>query len=476
MTQTDARPNILLIMPDQMRGDCLSLARHPAVLTPNIDWIGGQGTFFRRAYTTCPSCIPARRSLLTGKFPASNGMVGFIGGCETTGRVLPQLLSDAGYQTALIGRNMHQHPAEKDYGYQTRTHGSSYVNDDDLAAAIEQGAPGAGGLAAAGMSYNGWTARPFHLDERLHPTTWVARKTREYLASYDARRPLFLTSSFYAPHPPLVPPAFYMERYLRMPLPPASVGDWAPMPPNDGLGAGIDSHYVNLTGEALRSAQAGYFGLINHIDDQIYWLMQDFMWKSHAGGRPWVIVFTSDHGEMLGDHHMFRKCEPYEGSAAIPMLICGSSKLALARGGVCDQPVCLEDLMPTLLELAGLECPAGVDGRSLVDVLRGRSDARVRDVLHGEHSPCYSGPQAFQMLTDGRYKYIWRPGDGSEQLFDLQNDPGELTDLSRRDGSEVVVWRQRMIERLKMRPEGFVKDGQLVAGRPYEGLLPHARG
>ncbi|MCE5327048.1 MAG: sulfatase-like hydrolase/transferase [Planctomycetaceae bacterium] len=469
---SDTRPNILLIMPDQMRADCLSLARHPAVLTPNIDWIGGQGTFFRRAYSTCPSCIPARRSLLTGKFPATHGMVGFVGGNETTGPVLPQLLADAGYRTALIGRNMHQHPSEKDYGYQSRTHGSSYVDDDDLAIAIEQGAPGAGGLAAAGMSYNGWTARPFHLDERLHPTTWVARKTRDYLAAYDGDSPLFLTSSFYAPHPPLIPPAFYMERYLRMPLPPAAIGDWASPPPNDGLGAGIDSHYVNLAGEALRSAQAGYFGLINHIDDQIYWLMQDFMGKSHAAARPWVIIFTSDHGELLGDHHMFRKCEPYEGSAAVPMLICGSSKLSLARGAVCDQPVCLEDLMPTVLELAGLDCPVGIDGRSLVGVLRGRPNARVRDVLHGEHAPCYSARQAFHMLTDGRCKYIWRPQDGSEQLFDLQTDPRELHDLSSDRSPALAQWRTRMIETLSSRPEGFVQDGNLVAGRPYNGMLP----
>ena len=87
----------------------------------------------------------------------------------------------------------------------------------------------------------------------------------------------------------------------------------------------------------MRSAQAGYFGLINHIDDQLYWLIQQFVGTSSGAGRPWVIVFTSDHGEMLGDHYLFRKCEPYEGSSCIPMLINASSKLQLARGATCAQ-------------------------------------------------------------------------------------------------------------------------------------------
>jgi len=447
MPSSTTRPNVLLIMPDQMRGDCLSLAGHPALLTPNIDSIGGRGTMFRRAYSTCPSCIPARRSLLTGQFPATHGMVGFVGGNEFQQPALPQLLADAGYETALIGRNMHQHPAAKDYGYQTRTHGSCYVDDDALAAAVEEGAPGAGGLKSAGLSFNGWTARPWHLDEKLHPTTWVANKTRQFLAGRSDERPLFLTASFYAPHPPFFPPAFYIGRYLRVPLPGAAIGGWATPPPNDGLGLDVQSHYVKLTGEALRSAQAGYFGLINHIDDQICWFMAEFIGASR--GRPWLIIFTSDHGEMLGDHYMFRKCEPYEGSANIPLLICGSRDLGFDPGQVSRQPVCLEDLLPTVLEIAGVDAPENIDGRSLVPLLRGEH-AQVRPWLHGEHSPCYSQRQAFHMLTDGH---------------DLSAEPSE----------ELATWRGRLIERLRNRHEGFTDGERLIPGRPYETVLPHAK-
>src|SRR5690625_2466162 len=110
-TMPDDRPNILLIMTDQQRGDCLSLAGHPCLLTPNMDAIGAAGAHFRRAYSTCPVCIPARRSLMSGQHPATNGMVGYKDFQEwNPPATLPGALRDAGYQTGLVWRNMHLHP------------------------------------------------------------------------------------------------------------------------------------------------------------------------------------------------------------------------------------------------------------------------------------------------------------------------------------------------------------------------------
>lgn len=475
MPSSDERPNILLIMPDQMRGDCLSLEYHPAVLTPNIDEIGGKGVHFTRAYTTCASCIPARRSLLTGQFPSTNGMVGFEDGYPIQSPTLPQELRRAGYHTAMVGRYMHQHPYEEGYGYETRILGSTYIQNDDYARMLEREVPRSGGVRGHGISSNGWTAKPWHLPEYLHPTNWTVEQSRKVLREHDDAKPLFLTTSFYAPHPPLIPPAFYLDRYLRMDLPPTAIGTWALPPENGGIGTGIDAHRTVLKGEALRSAQAGYYGLINHIDDQLYWLISEFKRKSRGAHRSWVIVFTSDHGEMLGDHYYFRKCEPYEGSSRIPLLIQGSPALGFQPGQPCTQPVCLEDLMPTLLELAGVKVPAGVDGRSLLPVLRGEGDM-VRFWLHAEHAPCYSPEQAYHFLTDGRMKYIWRPDDGTEQLFDLDKDSQELTDLAghRDRQEELVLWRSRLIECLRDRPEGFTDGRQLIPGRPYESVLPSA--
>ena len=120
MTGTQTSPNILLIMPDQMRGDCMSLVGHPVLLTPNIDAIGGQGATFTQAYTTCASCIAARRSLLTGQFPASHGMVGYAEGVPLNAPTLPQCLRADGYATAIVGRYMHQSPYTEPYGFETR--------------------------------------------------------------------------------------------------------------------------------------------------------------------------------------------------------------------------------------------------------------------------------------------------------------------------------------------------------------------
>jgi arylsulfatase A-like enzyme len=467
------QPNILVIMPDQMRGDCLSLERHPVVMTPNIDALGAQGTQFTRAYTTCPSCIAARRSLLTGQHPATNGMVGYQEGYPIMVPTLPQLLSSEGYTTAITGRYMHQSPYEEGYGYQTRILGSDYIDDDDYARELEEAFPGRGGLKSHGLSFNGWTAKPWHFPEHLHPTNWAVTKSREILSGYDGSTPLFLTTSFFAPHPPLFPPAFYLDRYLNTELPQAAIGSWADRPDNNGIGQGVDAHRACLEGDQLRNAQAGYFGLINHIDDQLYWLITDFKIACRKAQKPWIIIFTSDHGEMLGDHYFFRKCEPYEGSSRIPFLICGSPELELVQGQACSRPVCLEDIMPTLLDAAGIQVPETVDGQSLLPLLRGEPDP-VRKVLHGEHATCYSTEQAFHMLTDGEMKYIWRPYDGSQQLFNLTDDPQELTDLSPKEqySDKLNIWRQRMVEKLENRPEGFSDGMRLIAGCRYDAVMP----
>lgn len=475
--RADSQPNILFIMPDQMRGDCLSLDGHPVLTTPNIDAIGVAGTYFRRGYTTCPSCIPARRALLTGQYPATNGLPGFRRSpLHPDTPLLPQCLADAGYVTAIVGRNMHQEPYEAPCGYHIRIDGSTYVDDDAYACDLEAAYPGQGGVKSHGISFNGYTARPWQFGDALHPTTWVSTRARRVIAEHDhAAAPLFLTASYYAPHPPLIPPACYLQRYLDQDLPPLAIGDHAVPPPDGGRGLPVDSARCHLTGENQRYAQAAYYALIHHIDDQINWLVSDFRGAALSHRRPWVIIFSSDHGEMLGDHYLFRKCEPFEGSARVPFLIGADPALGLQRGAVCHSPVCLEDIMPTCLEFAGAPIPPGVDGRSLLPILRGQTD-RVRDWLHGEHSPCYSQEQAFHLLTDGRWKYIWRPLDGRELLFDLIADPGELRDLSTVSTAATTLahCRARLIATLRDRPEGFVADGALVPGRDYPALLPHA--
>jgi len=469
------RPNILLVMPDQMRGDCLSLENHPVLQTPAIDGIGQGGVHFSRAYTTCASSIAARRSLLTGQYPMTNGVVGYREKIPIKTPTVTQLLKDAGYATAISGRFMHQSPHDEPYGFEKRVLGSTYVKDDDYARDLAEGAPELGGIRGIGLSVNGREAKPWPVDEALHPTNWAVQQALQLLDEQDCERPMFLVTSFYAPHSPLFPPERYFGQYLDMALPPVAIGDWETAPPREAFEHNVNASRVDLKGEELCRAQAGYFGLVKQIDDLLPGLLNEFKEKSEAEGRPWLIVFTSDHGDMLGDHYLFRKCEPYEGSSRIPFLIQGSPELGLATGLQCDGVVCLEDIMPTLLELAGAPVPTNLDGRSLVPILRGEAEG-VREILHGEHSTCYDKEQAYHFMTDGSMKYIWRPGSGREQLFNLKRDPQELKDLASEPGhkAELELWRGRMVMQLKDRPEGFSDGEQLHAGCRYPAVLPFA--
>jgi hypothetical protein len=168
---------------------------------------------------------------------------------------------------------------------------------------------------------------------------------------------------------------------------------------------------------------------------------------------------------MLGDHYRWRKSLPYEGSAHIPYLIQAPEHFKINPGTVLDVPVCIEDIMPTVLEMAEVDVPEGVDGTSLLPILRGEGDLD-RPYLHIETAPTY------QCLTDGREKFIWFVKDGSEQFFDLVADPVEARNLI--DDSDysarVEWWRGELIKTLADRPEGFFDGTKLVAGRSYPGV------
>ena len=470
---TAPRPDILLLMPDQWRGDSLSAVGHPVVKTPTLDRLARDGALFRRAYSTCPSCIPARLSLLTGLHPSTSGLVGYAP-FPIKHPTFPTLHAEAGYATVLVGRNMHQNPPNKSIGYQHEFLGSTYLSDDDYDRALRAAAPESRGIRAVieslGVTTNFWQAKPWSLPDELHPTAWVANRARSVISETAPAQPLFLTASFYAPHPPLFPPKAYFDRYLAATLPAPPRGDWvkwdALSPEGDRAG-----HRIRLEGEKLRAAQAGYFGLIEHLDAQLAPLIAAFTARSRAASRPWIIVFTTDHGELLGDHGYFRKCEPYEGSANIPFIIAASPDLKFTAGLRSHHPVCLEDIMPTLLELAGLPSPKPMDGISLVATLRGASTP-LRPTLHSEHANTYGPTQAFHALTDGRHKYLWRPADGTEQLFDLERDPREEHDLApvAAHATTLTDWRSRLIRKLTDRPEGFTDGTRLIAGRPYPAI------
>jgi arylsulfatase A-like enzyme len=459
----ERRPNVLLIITEQHRGDCLGIEDHPVLLTPSMDGIAGEGARCTRAYTTCPTCIAARRSILSGQFPATHGMVGYRDGVEWDAPpTLPGVLGEADYQTVLIGRSMHQHPPTKRYGYDCiLPHEGAY--EEWLSERVPHvQAP----FFSTGAMHNDWTAHPWPFPEHWHMTNWAVNEALHFLAQRDPSCPFFLTLSFHAAHPPLTPPPFYLERYLRTGVPDPVIGDWAEPPAHGGKGCGPASMSVDLRGEALLCARAAYYGLINHVDDQLRRVLDRI--RRQEGDT--VVVFTSDHGEMLGDHYCWHKVRPYEAAARIPLLVCAPRRFGIEPQTRIDAVACLEDIMPTVLEMAQVDVPDTVEGRSLLPLLRGEQ-VEWRSHLHIEHSPLH------QSLTDGREKYIWFVQDGREQLFDLTADPTECHDLAPAPESaeRLARWRRLLVEELKDRPEGFSDGERLVPGRPYPPVMPHAQ-
>ena len=462
------QPNVVLIITEQHRGDCLGVEGHPVLRTPNMDAIAHQGVRFTHFYSACPSCVAARRSILSGQDPQTHGLVGYRDGVLwDPPHTLPGVLRDHGYQTWFVGRSLHQHPKRKRFGYDDmETSGAE--ESSDYGEWLRDHAPAdSGGWFGGGVMHNDWTARPWHLDEHLHRTNWTVSRALRFLRRRDPTCPFFLTVSFIASHPPLQPPTFYFERYLRTGVPDPVIGDWCePLEPGATEGGDpVAPRRVNLIGEDLLSARAGYYGLINHVDDQLRRIINPVIGLT---SRDTVIMLTSDHGEMLGDHCMWSKGVAYEPSARVPFLVAGPKDLGIEPQTVVDQAATHADIMPTLLDIAGIDVPDSVDGRSLLPSLRGDATP-VRECLHIEHAP------HFHALTDGREKYIWHPSSGREQLFNLDTDPTECHDLGGDPAytGRVAHWRQRLVARLADRPEGFVENGALIAGRPYTPLLPH---
>ena len=467
------RPNILLITTDQQRGDCLGIDPQapPALQTPNLDWLGRRGAPFRRAYAECPSCIAARRSLMTGTAPAANGVVGFRGAEWNPAHTLAGELGRAGYQTEMIGK-LHLQPARRRYGFDhvqladgTRGADNEYVEWLRARHGRAEIDPG----MAHGISSNTWVGRPCHLPEEQMHTFWCVDRAMDFLNKRDPTAPFFLNISFIDPHPPLTPPALYYQRYVDRELPEPVVGNWAPAFDRPQKGLNPNAEEICLPPDDQHCSRAAYYGMVNFVDDQIGRLLQ----YARKLLDDCLILFTSDHGEMLGDHHLFRKTWPYESSARVPFILSPPASWGLPGEAICSSPVGLQDVMPTVLDAAGLKVPEICTGHSLLPILRGASDG-VREMLHGEHAGCYQYDQGNHFLTDGHHKCVWYSQTGVEHLFDLDTDPQECRDLALGPDAEslLVPWRRELIGLLAGRPEGFTDGDKLITGRPHEPLMP----
>ena len=472
------RPNFIVIHTDQQRADCVGInGQRPGIYTPAIDSIGWQGANFTAAYASCPVCMPQRLTLLTGQLPEHHGLFDNVGipylPLKTT---LPAEMRRGGYQTALVGRTMHTYPFACPYGFEVYRPGDpssdDKASDAFFAYVNEHSRPGDGGYYGGGPHNNSRQAGPFHLPDDCHQTKWATNAALDFLRTRDRSRPFMLFVGYYAPHSPHNPPAEYFDRYYhRNDLGKPYIADWDVPPASSG---NLMSRYHTLSAEELRCLYAGYYGNIAFIDAQVARLLQAAMGQPNT-----YVLFTSDHGEMLGDHYLMQKSRPYQGAVHIPFLMMGPG---IADGQSIDAPIGWQDIMPTILDLAGLPVPDTVDGRSLAPLLRGEQAAEPwRAYIHGEctHSRLFDAkarPQGARRncieeagshyLTDGKHKYIWYDTSGREQLFNVENDPGELHDLAADPAyaEELAGWRARLVQTLAGRPEGFSDGERLIPG------------
>ncbi|WP_247004540.1 arylsulfatase [Halosolutus gelatinilyticus] len=468
------RPNILFVMTDQHRGDCVGADPesptdpdgHPLIHTPNIDNFVSDGALFSRAYTPSPSCIPARRSLLTGQTPSTNGAPGWVTTPWDFEHTLPEALRDAGYQTKLTGK-IHSIPPGNHVGFESMDqHEALYGGPaDDYEQWLERESGGEFDETSHGLGRNSWDPRPWHLEEYQHPTNWTTRKALEFLDERDETRPFFLNLSYVRPHTPFDPPQAYWDMYVDRDIPTPYVGDWTDETYGDKIPEypAADAWVADLSPTIAHRTRAAYYGLVTHIDHQIKRVIDRLRVMGELENT--FVVFLSDHGEMLGDHYLWRKTYGYEGSARVPLILQFPGAMELPRQQIVDQPVGLEDVMPTLLSVADAPVPDTVEGRNLLDLVRDPDRDDWRDWYHGEHAAgSYDPENGTQYVIAERIKYVWNPVTGEELLFDLERDPGEENDLSDDPdhADDLERARNALIDRLEDRPEGFVEDGSLV--------------
>lgn len=463
-----AKPNVLLISVDHWPGSLLGAAGQPSILTPTIDQLAYNGVRFTQAYSECPMCIPARRTLMTGTTSQTHGDRVFDEHLPMRPDLptLAQTFRDAGYQAYAVGK-LHVYPQRDRIGFddvilneEGRLHLGAVADDYELFLG-DRGYVGQ--HFYHGMSSNEYVTRPWHLPEEVHVTNWTTHQMARTIKRRDPTRPAFWFLSYSDPHPPIVPPQAYLDMYQDVEIPPPVVGGWAtdfdalPHLLKDRRG-----RWPTLTEHQIMRARRAFFASCTHIDHQLRLVIGTLREEGLLDDT--IILFTSDHGDMLGNHGEWAKSLFYEDSTKVPMILVGvAGDERAGHHRTDDRLVGWQDVMPTLLDLAGIAVPDTVEGTSMVGTQR-------REWLYGE---CHEGSRSTRMVREGQYKLIYYAVGNHTQLFDLQEDPNELRDLSRSPEYEETLERltQRMVGKLYGSDEDWLHEGRLQ-GLPDPGYEP----
>lgn len=434
------RPNILWLCTDQQRYDTINSLGNPLVRSPTVDGLVEQGVAFTQAYCQSPVCAPSRASFLTGRYPRTTG-------CRQNGQKIPEdevlvsrMLADVGYRCGLAGK-LHlascsdgKVESRIDDGYHD-FHWSHHPQPDWEENAYTQW------LANNGQTwerlYSGRSTGYVKegVPAEFHQTTWCAEVAIDFIRA-NRDDPWFFSFNCFDPHHPFDPPAEYLKKYKPddMPLPKIGASDpasktsfqqldsvWAHNSPGE-------FHTGAMEDSDRREVTAAYYAMCELIDDQVGRILQAL---DETGQREnTIVVFMSDHGEMLGDHGIYFKGPHfYDEAIRVPLIISCPSRFqsGLRVDGLTE----LVDLVPTLLEACGLPIPERVQGRSLIPHLTGAADPSVhRDSVYCEYLNSWTHADAYgSMLRTESAKVVVYHGTKQGELYDLASDPDEFQNL-----------------------------------------------
>ncbi len=441
-------PNILFIMTDQLRWDFLGCAGAEFLDTPNIDRLAAAGMRFTNAFTNAPVCAPARIGLATGMRPAR------IGALDNSSYLPPHLptyyqrLRDSGYRVGCVGKLdlAKPDPYNGRDGDRPQVYRWGFTHPVECEGKMHAGlgdpdAPhgpythylkSKGQLQAfcadyQGRAEKGWVVGASHdsvLPSEDFEDCYIGRRAARWIETIADDFPWHLFVSFVGPHDPFDPPLEYAEQFRAAPMPDAIAKN------RRGKPQWALDRQQDFSAEQLARIRRQYCALIKLIDDQVGALLDAL--RKRAMLKNTIIIFTSDHGEMLGDHGLFQKQAPYEASLRIPMILAGPG---IEPGRVSDTLIDMMDLNPTICALAGVEAAPNMDARSFVRVLSGAATAHRQEIL--------ASLRHFTCLRTAREKYIENANDLTE-LYDLLKDPAEIHNLAAERPGQVAAMRARL--------------------------------
>ena len=438
----DRRPNILWYCADQMRFDAIGALGNPHVHTPNLDRLVGEGVAFTSAYCQAPICTPSRASFLTGKYPSTihvntNGN-GYFPRHET---LVTRRLADAGYDCGLVGKlhlagaaNGREPRVDDGYRYFQYSHAprDNWPRGHDYADWLrEQGVEPSAVLTVKSNLFGDLMEPSPERDNvppHLHQTTWCTEKALEFIGE-PRDGPWLLSVNPYDPHPPYNPPWEYYRRFDpdALPGPHFRESDLA----HQAKLAAVDFQTRPRRPEEIgaRKIQAAYYAMVEQIDEQLGRIVDHL---DRTGEREnTVIIFSTDHGEALGDHGLTQKgCRFFDGLSRVPLLWSWAGRFASDLRS--DALVELTDVVPTLLELAGLRIPDETQGRSLRPILLGEAPLdHHREFVRSECYDAFNLPDRTfgTMYRDRRWKLIVYHGHEIGELYDMERDPFEFDSL-----------------------------------------------